>query len=79
MIGLSLMILMMVCVYIIEVDLINFIYFFGFVSNELIVLYEFGNEWNLGLYSLDNEVVYMKWNWLNVYVLYFVGFGGWVK
>lgn len=54
------MILMMVCVYIIEVDLINFIYFFGFVSNELIVLYEFGNEWNLGLYSLDNEVVYMK-------------------
>ncbi|WP_368740086.1 SH3 domain-containing protein, partial [Enterococcus faecalis] len=37
------------------------------------------NERNLGPHSLDNEVAYMKRNWSNAYVSYFVGSGGRVK
>lgn len=58
---------------------INFTYFPGSASNELIVLHESGNERNLGPHSLDNEVAYMKRNWSNAYVSYFVGSGGRVK
>ena len=59
-IGLSLTIPMTACAYIIEADPINFTYFPGSASNELIVLHESGNERNLGPHSLDNEVAYMK-------------------
>ena len=78
-IGLSLTIPMTACAYTIEADPINFTYFPGSASNELIVLHESGNERNLGPYSLDNEVAYMKRNWSNAYVSYFVGSGGRVK
>ena len=78
-IGLSLTIPMTACAYIIEADPINFTYFPGSASNELIVLHESGNERNLGPHSLDNEVAYMKRNWSNAYVSYFVGSGGRVK
>ena len=70
-IGLSLTIPMTACAYIIEADPINFTYFPGSASNELIVLHESGNERNLGPHSLDNEVAYMKRNWSNAYVSYF--------
>lgn len=78
-IGLSLTIPMTACAYTIEADPINFTYFPGSATNELIVLHESGNERNLGPHSLDNEVAYMKRNWSNAYVSYFVGSGGRVK
>ncbi|WP_434102406.1 SH3 domain-containing protein [Enterococcus faecalis] len=78
-IGLSLTIPMTACTYTIEADPINFTYFPGSATNELIVLHESGNERNLGPHSLDNEVAYMKRNWSNAYVSYFVGSGGRVK
>ena len=43
-IGLSLTIPMTTCAYTIEADPINFAYFPGSASNELIVLHESGNE-----------------------------------
>lgn len=70
---------MTACAYTIEADPINFTYFPGSATNELIVLHESGNERNLGPHSLDNEVAYMKRNWSNAYVSYFVGSGGRVK
>lgn len=59
-IGLSLTIPMTACAYTIEADPINFTYFPGSASNELIVLHESGNERNLGPHSLDNEVAYIN-------------------
>lgn len=65
--------------YTVEQDPIQFSYHPGYASNEIIVLHEAGNPNNVGLNSLDNETAYMKRNWQNAYVSYFVGSGGRVK
>lgn len=46
------------------------------VSNDYIILHEAGNPSNTGADSLDREVSYMKRNWQNAFVNYFVGGGG---
>ncbi|ALS03108.1 N-acetylmuramoyl-L-alanine amidase [Enterococcus silesiacus] len=65
--------------YMIEQDPIQFSYHPGYASNEIIVLHEAGNPSNVGADSLDREVSFMKRNWQNAYVSYFVGSGGRVK
>lgn len=65
--------------YTIEQDPIQFSYHPGYASNEIIVLHESGNANNVGADSLDREVSYMKRNWQNAYVSFFVGSGGRVK
>ncbi|MBO0439591.1 N-acetylmuramoyl-L-alanine amidase [Enterococcus sp. DIV0869a] len=57
----------------------QFSYHPGYASNEIIVLHEAGNPSNVGADSLDREVIFMKRNWQNAYVSYFVGSGGRVK
>ncbi|WCG33965.1 SH3 domain-containing protein [Enterococcus dispar] len=46
------------------------------LSNDYIILHEAGNPTNTGADSLDREVSYMKRNWQNAFVSYFVGSGG---
>lgn len=46
------------------------------ISNDYIILHEAGNPSNTGADSLEREVSYMKRNWQNAFVNYFVGGGG---
>lgn len=45
-------------------------------SNQYIILHEAGNPSNVGADSLDREVSFMRRNWQNAFVSYFVGSGG---